>query len=93
MIRNHGMTPSSLGVGLGLIFGFGGMAGTLLGGYVSARWLGSDEGGQMRLSAMTVALLIPCMATFLLAPAASVALAALTPTVVLGNFVSGPPLP
>jgi predicted MFS family arabinose efflux permease len=90
MIRTHGMGTAELGVWLGLIFGVSGVAGTLLGGYVMARWFGADAGAQMRLSAMVVALLVPCYVLFLLLPQKGEALIALTPTIILGNFISGP---
>jgi MFS family permease len=90
MIRNHGMGTAELGVWLGVIFGLSGVAGTLLGGYVTARWFGGDERAQMRLSAIVVSLLVPCFVLFLLLPSKGQALAALTPTIILGNFISGP---
>jgi MFS family permease len=90
MIRNHGMGTAELGIWLGGIFGISGVAGTLLGGYVTARWFGGDERAQMRLSAVIVGSLVPCFVLFLLLPRKVEALVALTPTVILGTFISGP---
>lgn len=90
MIRNHGMGTGQLGIWLGGIFGLGGVVGTLLGGDIAARWFGGDERAQMRLSALIVGSLVPCFVMFLLLPSKEQALIALTPTVILGNFISGP---
>jgi predicted MFS family arabinose efflux permease len=90
MIRSHAMNTSELGVWLGLIFGFGGLAGTSLGGYVAARFFANDERGQMRLSAVVLILLVPCLILFVLAHGKYQALIALTPLVVVANFTLGP---
>jgi MFS family permease len=90
MIRTHGMGTAELGVWLGLIFGLGGVAGALLGGYVSGRWFADDECKQMRLSAITVGSLVPCMILFLVLPQRWQALLALVPLFVLLSFFSGP---
>ena len=90
MIRSHGMNTSELGVWLGLIFGIGGLTGTSLGGYVAARFFANDEAGQMRLSAIVLVLLVPCLVLFVLAPGKYQALVALTPLVVVANFTLGP---
>ena len=90
MIRSHGMNTAELGVWLGLIAGFGGLAGALLGGYVSGRWFAHDERGQMRLSARMVGSLVPCSAVFLLVPHKLQALAALIPFMVMLSFFTGP---
>jgi len=90
MIRSHGMHTAELGVWLGLIFGFGGMMGILSGGYIASRWFGSNERDQMRSSAITVGLLVPCFTLFLLLPGRYEALLALTPLAVVFNFFLGP---
>ena len=90
MMRSHGMGTAELGVWLGLIFGLGGIAGTLSGGYVTARWFADDERGQMRLSAVAMAALVPCFVLFLLLPQKQAALLALLPLIVAGNFTFGP---
>jgi predicted MFS family arabinose efflux permease len=90
MMRSHGMGTSELGVWLGLIFGLGGIAGTLLGGYGTARWFPDDERGQMRLSAAAMVALVPCFILFLLLPGRLGALIALAPLIVAGNFIFAP---
>jgi MFS family permease len=90
MIRSHGMGTADLGVWLGLIFGVGGIAGTLLGGYVAGRWFAGDEPGQMRFSGAMIAALVPCIVVFLLVPQKSLALIALVPLIVVGNVFLAP---
>jgi MFS family permease len=90
MMRSHGMGTAELGVWLGVIFGIAGTAGTLLGGFITARWFNGNERGQMRLSAMMIAMLVPCYVAFLLAPRAGQALAALVPLVIVNTFFFGP---
>lgn len=90
MVRSHGMGTTEIGVWFGLIFGFGGMAGTLLGGYVIARWFAENPRGQMRLSAILIASFCPCLVLFLLLPQRYGALTALTLLVAIFNFLLGP---
>jgi MFS family permease len=90
MMRSHSMQTAELGVWLGLIFGVSGMAGILVGGYVAARWFADDERGQMRLSSIMVAALVPCYIAFLLLPGKTQALLALVPLAVVCNFFFGP---
>jgi predicted MFS family arabinose efflux permease len=90
MIRSHGMTLGPLGVWLALIFGGGGLVGTWLGGYVANRWFANDERGQMRLSAVAIALVVPCYALFLLLPDKHHALIALAVLVTLFGIYTGP---
>src|SRR5258708_31778926 len=66
MMRSHGMTTAELAIWLGFIFSIAGIGGTLLGGFVSARWFGDNEAGQMRWSAAAIAPWFPCSALFLL---------------------------
>ena len=90
LIRSHGMNTSEVGLWLGLGFGVLGVPGTLLGGYVAARWFGGNERGQMRITALTIAMLTPCFALFLLLHQKYLALMALLPLVVVFNFFIGP---
>jgi MFS family permease len=88
MIRTHGMTTEELGLWLGLIFGFGGIASILSGGYIASRWLADNERAQMRLTSLTVVSLVPCFAAFLLLANKYHALIALIPLMIgLGLFV------
>jgi MFS family permease len=90
MIRSHGMRTDELGIWMGLIFGAGGIAGVLLGGYSATRWFADNERGQMRLCAMLMASMVPCLAVFLLVPGEVQALLALIPVTVTGSFIFGP---
>jgi predicted MFS family arabinose efflux permease len=82
--------PDPQGTWLGFIFGFGGIAGIALGGYVATRWFANDERAQVRLSGITIALLLPCLILFLLLPGKYSALMAMIPLAVAGNFLFGP---
>jgi MFS family permease len=90
MVRSHGMSTADLGVWLGIIFGGGGIAGILLGGYVATRWFASDEARQLRASAVSVGLLLPCFVLFLTLPERHQALCALVPLVTVFNFFIAP---
>jgi len=90
MARSHGMGTAELGLWLGLIFGGSGIAGIALGGYVAGRWFADDERGQMRLSAVMVALTTPCFAFFLMWPGKELAMLSLVPLSVMFAFFTGP---
>jgi MFS family permease len=90
MIRSHGMGTAELGVWMGLIFGLSGIAGIFLGGYVSTRWFADNECGQMRLSAIMIASLVPCYLLFLLLPDKYHALLAMIPLQIVFAFFFGP---
>ena len=90
LMRSHGMGTAELGVWLGLIFGIGGIAGSLLGGYVATRWYGEDAQGQIRLSAIMIAALVPFFFMFLLLPGKYQALSALVGLEVVLFFFTGP---
>lgn len=90
MMRSHGMGTAELGVWLGVIVGVGGTAGILLGGYGASRWFADNERGQLRAIAIGVALLMPCLAGFLLVPSKLQALLALVPIAIAFNFFFGP---
>lgn len=90
MIRSHGMGTAELGVWLGLIFGLGGIAGTLLGGYVATRWFADNVRGQMRISAVAVALHLPCFLAFVTLPEKHQALLSLAPLIASFSFFMGP---
>lgn len=90
MIRSHGMTIQELGIWLGLVFGLGGVAGTLLGGFIADKCFPGDERSQMRLTAWLTASLVLWFALFLLLPQKRYALTALVPLIVIFNFSFGP---
>lgn len=90
MSRSHGMSTTELGIWLGLINGCGGIAGMLLGGYVSGRWFAHNERGQVRLSAASTGLMVPFFVLFLTLPRKEAALLVLLPLSVLWCFFAGP---
>ncbi|MGH8425052.1 MAG: spinster family MFS transporter, partial [Pseudomonas fluorescens] len=90
LMRSHGMGTGEVGTWLGIVAGFGGIAGALLGGFVAARWFGENERGQMQLSAVTVSALLPCFVAFLILPQKHNALIALVPLFVAFNASFGP---
>lgn len=90
LMRSHGMGIAELGAWLGLIFGIGGITGTLLGGYVATRWFGEDAQGQIRLSAIMIAALVPFFFMFLLLPGKHQALSAFIGLQVVLFFFTGP---
>lgn len=90
MMRSHGMGTAELGLWLGLIFGVGGIAGIALGGYIAGRWFARDDRGLMRVSAVTIALLVPFFCLFLLLPNKYASLAALLIVWLIFSFILGP---
>ena len=65
LMRNHGMSAAEVGGSLTVIIGVGLCCGSMLGSYVTNRCFSGNERGQMRLSALTLALLFPCSVVFL----------------------------
>jgi MFS family permease len=90
LMRSHGMETAELGTWLGLVFGIGGIVGIATGGHVCAKWLTDNEPRQMFLSALTLALLVPCLLAFLLLPNKLGALISMVPLALAGNFLFGP---
>lgn len=90
LMRSHHLGTAELGVWMGLIFGLGGLGGILAGGYVASRWFSQDERGQLRFSAVVVAMLVPCFVAFLLVPGKHQALIALVPLAMALSFFFGP---
>lgn len=79
LMRSHGMGTAELGTWLGLIFGLGGMSGTIIGGYVASKYFADDARRQLRLSAVTIGALTPLFVLFLLVPHKVAALAVFVP--------------
>lgn len=90
MIRSHGMGTRELGVWLGVIIGICGIAGVLAGGYAASRWFADNERGQMRMTAVSVALLVVFFVAFLTLPQKHLALMAFMPLMVVFHFFLGP---
>jgi MFS family permease len=90
MMRSHGVGTAELGLSLGLMFSLGGIAGLLLGGHAANRWFAGNERGQLRMSALAIAAVVPCFVTFLIAPQKHQALAALLPLAIVFILFMGP---
>lgn len=90
MIRNHGMGTAELGLWMGLIFSVAGIAGVLFGGYVASSWFADNERGQMTMSAVSFALIVPFFVAFVTLPGKYQALLALIPLAVMFNVFLGP---
>jgi MFS family permease len=90
MMRTYGMGSAELGVWFGAIFSLGGIAGALLGGYVASRWFAGNERGQMQVSALAVAAIVPFFVGFLTLPDKHQALLSLAPLMIVFNIFLGP---
>jgi MFS family permease len=90
MMRSHGMTTGELGVWLGLIFSVSGIVGVLLGGYVMQRWFAGNERGQVRLTAIAIITVVPCLFLFLFLPHKQQVLIVMVPLITLASFFFGP---
>jgi MFS family permease len=90
MIRTHELGTAELGLWMGMIFAIGGAFGILSGGHIAARWFPHDARRQLQLSAVMIALLVPCYLAFLLLPGGRQALAMLFPLVAVFSCIYGP---
>ncbi|WP_116808517.1 spinster family MFS transporter [Steroidobacter cummioxidans] len=90
MIRTYHMSTGELGLWLGLICSASGVVGALLGGYLASRYFQGNERGQMAMSALAVALILPCFVAFLMLPEKNQALLALIPLMMVFTVFMGP---
>lgn len=90
LIRTYAMPTSELGLWFGLIQGFAGLTGILVGGQMASRWFADDERKQMRVTGAMVALLVPLLGAFLFAPSKQLSLMFMFPFQVLLNFFFAP---
>lgn len=90
LVRSHGMTSAELGVAMGLVFGIGGILGVTIGGYLATKVFANREAQQMRMSAISVALLGPFLIAFLTLPEKMHALVALVPVAMAFSVFIGP---
>jgi predicted MFS family arabinose efflux permease len=88
-MRIHQMGIAEVGTWLALITGLGGGLGTWMAGYLFGR-SGRSEAAQVRLLAISAALIVPALAVVLLAPSKHLALAALIPAEILLYSFNGP---
>jgi MFS family permease len=90
LIRSHGITTAQLGIWFSVIFGFGGIAGILLGGSVAERCFAADERAQLLFSAAMLLLVVPSVASFLLISGNVAALLSLVPVIIGTTLFLGP---
>jgi predicted MFS family arabinose efflux permease len=90
MIRSHHMSTTELGLALGLIISLGGICGVLAGGFLASRYFADSARNQMRMSAVSVAALMPFLILFLTIGDAYLALGAFIPVIVVFNIFLGP---
>jgi predicted MFS family arabinose efflux permease len=84
------MGTAELGLWLGMIFGIGGIVGSVMGGAIANRWFPGDERGQMRVSAAASACLLPAYFAFLLLPDRHLSLVALALLMICASVFVGP---
>jgi len=90
LIRVHGLTTSEVGIRLGPIMGFGGILGTLAGGYLCDRLGRRDLRNYLRIPGAAALAMIPFLVLFLLWPEPNTALLFLIPMVVLAATFIAP---
>ncbi len=89
-IRMHGMGTGEAGTWLGLIAGFAGGAGAIVGGFAADRLAARDVRWNMWLPAVAVSLALPFSTLAFLSPAPGLALLLLCPSTFLGAMWLGP---
>jgi predicted MFS family arabinose efflux permease len=90
MARVHHMGSAQIGTSLGLITGFGGAAGAILGGMLVDRLARKDRRWTLWIPAIASTLEVPLLLTFLLVPSATVALVVAVPAILAGAVWLGP---
>jgi predicted MFS family arabinose efflux permease len=93
-IRHHGFSVSEIGIMMALLYGGGGLLGTLAGGWVAER-LGKRHGalqGHARLCQWSLLATLPLVPLVYLSPSAPLALALQTGVIVLMHMNIGPVL-
>lgn len=87
LMRAHEIGSAELGLWLALIFGLGAIAGLSAGAFLAGRWF-TDERVQLRITALTLVLVLPLVALFVFAPGKELALFALAAmTITLSSFL------
>lgn len=89
-MRSHGLSSGELGTWMAVVYGFGGLLGTYVGGELAARYAGSNE----RLQLQAIAVCYVCLAVLApmvyLAPNHYIALAILAIFAIAGGAANGP---
>ena len=88
--RVHDLSLSEVGLGLGLVSGVGGAAGTLAGGILADRWGRRDARGYGWIAALAAFLAAPAAGLYLLADSASAALWSYLVFILLVGAYNGP---
>ncbi|HIF08846.1 MAG TPA: MFS transporter [Sneathiellales bacterium] len=86
LIRSHGMSISEAGFWIATIAGFGGFAGTLVGGYLSDQVGRNDARRRMWLLAAAAVIMTPFYVAFLLVGNTQLALMLWTVPIFIGHF-------
>lgn len=92
LARSHGMGQAEIGAWLGPLYGFGGMAGTLLGGYLSDKLSARDPRWPVWIGAFSVLASVPFSLVSYLHPNISLVFAMTFPSLAFGTMYLGPAL-
>ena len=92
LARSHGMGQAEIGAWLGPLTGFGGMAGSLLGGYLSDKLSSRDRRWAVWIGGYSVLATVPLALVSYLSPNVRVVLAITFPALVLSSMYLGPAL-
>ena len=90
MVRVHRMDTAEVGTSLGLITGFGGAAGAILGGMLADRLGRHDARWALWVPAIASTIEVPLLLAFLLVPSTTTALVVAVPAVFAGAMWLGP---
>ena len=90
MVRVHHMGTAEVGTSLGLITGFGGAAGAILGGMLVDRLGRRDARWTLWVPAIASTIEVPLLLAFLLVPSTTTALVVAVPAVLAGAMWLGP---
>jgi predicted MFS family arabinose efflux permease len=92
LARSHGMGQAEIGAWLGPLYGFGGMTGTLLGGYLSDKLSSRDRRWPVWIGGFSVLCSVPLALVSYLSPNITIVLAITFPSLVLSTMYLGPAL-
>lgn len=90
LVRAHGVSMAQVGGVVGLIFGLGGVAGSLCGGLLAGQVAKGRDARLPLISAAALLLAAPCLVAALLSPSYTVTIAALIPFGILSAAYYGP---
>lgn len=90
LMRVHGLSAAQAGLGMGVVFGVGGMIGTFAGGWLGDRLARRSESWRLRVPAIGQLLSLPTALGAWLAPDAMVAIGLLTVSYMAGLLYFAP---